>query len=113
MDKLEIWKSYQNKYFKNNNPTPVVNSNVSQIGSGDPNLQPTPESRPVTSENNFSAINYNEKITSNQKEIADIDAKLNNVVMKKDELKLIELNKISTRQNVVQTKTIQNSNLIL
>lgn len=108
MDKLEIWKSYQNKYF-NNNPTPVANSNVSQIGSGDPNLQPTPEPRPVTSENNFSAINYNEKITSNQKEIADIDAKLNNVVMKKDELKLIELNKISTRQNVVQTKTIQNS----
>ena len=108
MDKLEIWKSYQNKYF-NNNPTPVANSNVSQIGSGDPNLQPTPEPRPVTSENNFSAMNYNEKITSNQKEIADIDAKLNNVVMKKDELKLIELNKISTRQNVVQTKTIQNS----
>jgi hypothetical protein len=85
MEKNQVWQNYQNKYF-----------NKSQ-------------SEPVVTGNNYSATNYNEKIELNQKEIADIDAKLNNVLTRKDELKLIEVNKISNKKNIVQTKTIQNS----
>lgn len=116
MDKLEVWKSYQNKYFKNNNPTPITNPNLSQIGSGDPNFQSSTQNIPQQPEipvepvpNNYSVTSYNEKITQNKAQIADIDAKLNNVLTRKDELKLIEINKISNSRNIVQTKTIQNS----
>jgi hypothetical protein len=75
MEKNQVWQNYQNKYF-----------NKSQ-------------SEPVVTGNNYSATNYNEKIELNQKEIADIDAKLNNVLTRKDELKLIEVNKISNKKN--------------
>lgn len=85
MEKNQVWQNYQNKYF-----------NKSQ-------------SEPVVTGNNYSATNYNEKIELNEREIADIDAKLNNVLTRKDELKLIEVNKISNKKNIVQTKTIQNS----
>lgn len=85
MEKNQVWQNYQNKYF-----------NKSQ-------------SEPVVTGNNYSAIDYNEKIELNEREIADIDAKLNNVITRKDELKLIEINKISNKRNIVQTKAIQNS----
>lgn len=85
MEKNQVWQNYQNKYFNKSQPDPIL------------------------SDNNYSSTSYNEKIELNEREIADIDAKLNNVLTRKDELRLIELNKISNKKNIVQTKTIQNS----
>jgi hypothetical protein len=113
MSNLEAWKTWQKKIAVSSN---YKNPNISQIGSGDPNLRSSTQNIPQQPEvpvepvpNNYSTTSYNEKITQNKAQIADIDAKLNNVITRKDELKLIEVNKISNKKNIVQTKTIQNS----
>jgi hypothetical protein len=52
---------------------------------------------------------YNKKIETDQLKIQDIDLKLNNIITKKDELKLIEANKLGNRNSVIQIKTTQNN----
>ena len=91
---LDAWKTWQKKIAVSSN---YKNSNVSQIGSGDPNLK------------TYSTTNYNQKIENNQFEIMQIESKLNNIMTKKDELKLIEANKLASKHAVIQIKTTQNS----
>jgi len=63
---------------------------------------PSPQASP-------NAVSYNQKIETDQLKIADIDLKLNNILTRKDELKLIEANKLGNRNSVIQIKTTQNN----
>lgn len=109
---MEAWKTWQkkiavssNSYSTNNRPptTPIQNNPIQD----NPNKTTYVEEEPTPVA--YSVTSYNNKINSNQKEITDIDAKLNNVITKKDELKMIESNKIGARGSVVQIKTTQNN----
>jgi len=114
----EAWKTWQAKIVKSSQYT---NSNISQIGSGDPNLrttnvtipsEPSPqqvESRQAIGSAPVSPSTYDATIQTNEKEIAIIDLKLNNVITKKDELKLMTLQSLGSKGNDVQIKTTQNS----
>jgi len=114
----EAWKTWQAKIAKSSQYT---NSNISQIGSGDPNIrvnnvtipsEPSPqqvESRQAIASAPVSPSTYDATIQTNEKEIAVIDLKLNNVITKKDELKLMTLQSLGSKGNDVQIKTTQNS----
>jgi hypothetical protein len=112
----EAWKTWQIKIAKSSQYT---NPNISQIGSGDPNLRATivtiPDDSSLIQTESRQAIgsasqpSYDTTIKTNEREITAIDIKLNNVITKKDELKLQTLQNLGSKGNDVQIKTTQNS----
>lgn len=105
---IDAWRTWQSKIAVSSDYT---KPKVSQIGSGDPNLrqhsnqQETPRQLPTA----YTEPSYNNTIIENERKILTIDSQLNNVITKKDELKLIEANKVGARGSVVQIKTTQNN----
>ena len=117
----DAWKTWQTKIAKSSQYT---NPNVSQIGSGDPNFRannttvPEEITPPLQTQELISSApisqmsttsNNSNVITQNEKEITAIDVKLNNVITKKDQLKLMAVQSVGSKGNDVQIKTTQNS----
>ena len=110
---MDAWRTWQGKIAVSSQYADKSALSPSPVRPVDnPAISSTPTSQmnntqPQTYQSNTQT--YNNTIDTNEKEIMDIDTKLNNVLTQKDQIKLIESNRIGDRRTVLQNKTNQNN----